>query len=127
MANYDLSTTQKVTGTIHVDNFGSTVPVSGSVEVVPTLAWASTTSRITASLTPVKLIGSNAARKSLWISCHGTSSLFLGLGTVSEDKFFLMMEPDSFWEMPVGPSIYPGEVWGFWNGDNGFIMVTEVK
>ena len=119
--------TQPVTGTVHVDNFGAIVQVSGSVAVTSVKMVTNTTVQFTASTTPTKLISKNVNRKQLWVYMSGAANLYLGLGSVSTSTYFLKMESESLYELPMMPSIYIGEIWGVWDSGSGIANITEVQ
>jgi hypothetical protein len=128
MANYyDNSLTTQVTGTVHIDNFGSVVPVTGTVQATTPLARQSAIGSFTATTTPVLLVGQNLARKQLWIFATGSSYLHVGPPGVTTGSYFLKMESDSFWELATPGGIYTGELWGVWNGTTGSAQVTEIR
>lgn len=121
---YDNSIVQKVTGTVHLDN--NPLPISGTVYTSAVQARLPTMSFVSASSTPVLLVGSNINRKQLWIYNSG-SSLRIGLGSVSTSSYFLKIESGGYWELPSAGSVYTGDVWGVWEVSVGGANVTEVR
>jgi len=128
MANfYDNSIVQKVTGTVHIDNYGSVVPVSGTVAVSLTPAKIPVTNVVAATTSSVLLISANTARKQVWVYNTGPSFLYLGLGAVTTNSYFLKMEPEGYWELPVNTSIYTGAIYGVFSTVVGSATTTEIR
>lgn len=127
IGQYDNSVTQRVTGTVHVDNFASIIPVTGTVNVVPTKSFTPSMATFLASTTASLFSAKNINRKQLWVHTSGSSYLFLGLGTVSTSSYFMKIEPGALWELPSYNNVYVGEVWGVWSGPSGTAHVTEVR
>ena len=124
---YDNSVVTRVTGTIHVDNYGRVVPVTGTVEVSPTPAKRPTTRLFAATTESIMLVDSNPARKQLWVYLTGPAYLYLGLGgVVTGSSYFLKVEPEAFWELPVGPNVYTGQIYGAFSENSGTAAVTEI-
>lgn len=124
---YDNSVTTKVTGTVHLDNFKSVMPVSGTVSATSPLARVAVVGSFAASPTAALLAGQNPARKQLWIFMTGPSYLYVGPPGVTTGSHFLKMESDSVWELPTAGGTYTGEIWGVWSGTTGSAQVTEIR
>ena len=114
--------TQPVSGTF----WQATQPVSGTLGL--STATTATLANVSASLSNVTLLASNANRKGAMVfNDSATASLFLKFGaTASSTSFTVKLAPGGYFEAPV-PVIYTGIIDGIWDIASGSARVTEVS
>lgn len=117
----------QVTGTVRVDNLPAVLPVTGTILANAPRANSANGSTFESTDQPFQMVGQNYNRKQLWVYNTGSSYLCLGLGTVTTSSYFLKMDPNSFWELPIAGGVYTGAVWAVFSGTlSGYAQVTEV-
>lgn len=112
-------------GALVVDASGTTVTVSGTLSVTPTLSGSTTIGSVNDTNVSTTLITANTGRKQLTIVNDSTAILYvlLGSGTASATNYTYRL--DQYYTAIV--DAYSGQVNGVWASDaSGAARITEV-
>lgn len=116
---------QRVKATFGDDGTARDVSTTYPLPVMPAASGTGTLSSVTASITSVTVLASNASRKGALIFNDSTALLYLAFAaTASATAFTVKLTGGSFYEIPA--PMYTGIITGIWVSATGAARVTEL-
>lgn len=97
--------------------------------IPPRTATPTNLAHVLASASAVLLMAANPARKGLTLQTKflpgGGPLLYVRCGpSPTTDDYDVILYPGSYYELPDNP-LYTGEIWGIWDGTDGFVNACE--
>lgn len=94
-----------------------------SITITPSTSGTATPASVSASVTSVSILASNANRKGATIWNNSTANLYLELGaTAGASAFTARLGAGGYYEVPF---TYTGAISGIWDAANGSALVRE--
>lgn len=109
---------------VNIQDGGNSITVDGTLAVTFPASSSATESNVSASVSNVTLLVSNASRKTAMVYNDSTSDLYVKFGaTASTSSFTVKLVANAYYELPL--PVYTGIIDGIWTVAVGNARITE--